>query len=155
MLRWLRILVTALAVVMGLGIMAIVALLWLRLCTPVLPDLPEAGRTLLVLALVVAALLLAAAPWFLRVRRSLGTVREEKMLADARADMAAHLHDSVLQTLALIQKNAHDATTVARLARSQEREREDDAGGDRHRAAYERELVAADERVRQAVAMGQ
>ncbi|CAM4110012.1 hypothetical protein FOB51_09895 [Paracoccus yeei] len=42
MLRWLRILVTALAVVMGLGIMAIVALLWLRLSTPVLPDLPEA-----------------------------------------------------------------------------------------------------------------
>jgi signal transduction histidine kinase len=36
--------------------------------------------------------------------------------------MAAHLHDSVLQTLALIQKNAHDATTVARLARSQERD---------------------------------
>ena len=42
MLRWLRILVTALAVVMGLGIMAIVALLWLRLSAPVLPDLPEA-----------------------------------------------------------------------------------------------------------------
>ena len=36
--------------------------------------------------------------------------------------MAAHLHDSVLQTLALIQKNAHDSTTVARLARSQERD---------------------------------
>ena len=42
MLRWLRIMVTALAVVMGLGIMAIVALLWLRLSAPVLPDLPEA-----------------------------------------------------------------------------------------------------------------
>ena len=42
MLRWLRILVTALAVVMGLGIMVIVALLWLRLSAPVLPDLPEA-----------------------------------------------------------------------------------------------------------------
>ena len=36
--------------------------------------------------------------------------------------MAAHLHDSVLQTLALIQKNSHDSTTVARLARSQERD---------------------------------
>ena len=39
-----------------------------------------------------------------------------------RADIAAHLHDSVLQTLALIQKNAHDSSTVARLARSQERD---------------------------------
>ena len=36
--------------------------------------------------------------------------------------MAAHLHDSVLQTLALIQKNSGDATTVARLARAQERD---------------------------------
>ena len=36
--------------------------------------------------------------------------------------MAAHLHDSVLQTLALIQNNADDATTVARLARAQERD---------------------------------
>ena len=36
--------------------------------------------------------------------------------------MAAHLHDSVLQTLALLQKSSHDSTTVARLARSQERD---------------------------------
>ena len=39
-----------------------------------------------------------------------------------RADVAAHLHDSVLQTLALIQKSAHDGPTVARLARAQERD---------------------------------
>ncbi|MDO5684076.1 MAG: histidine kinase, partial [Propionibacteriaceae bacterium] len=39
-----------------------------------------------------------------------------------RADMAAHLHDSVLQTLALIQKRADDPRTVATLARKQERE---------------------------------
>ena len=87
-----------------------------------LPPLPEATRTLLVLAMVVVMLLLAAAPWFIRVRRSLSTIREEKMLADARADMAAHLHDSVLQTLALIQRQASDPKAVASLARRQERE---------------------------------
>ena len=40
MLRWLRRLVTGLAVVMGLGMVAVVALLWLRLSAPVLPELP-------------------------------------------------------------------------------------------------------------------
>lgn len=38
------------------------------------------------------------------------------------ADMAAHLHDSVLQTLALIQRQAHDPREVVRLARGQERD---------------------------------
>ncbi|WP_242008000.1 DUF6476 family protein [Paracoccus sulfuroxidans] len=40
MLRWLRLLVTSLAVVMGVGIIAIVALLWLRLGERPLPELP-------------------------------------------------------------------------------------------------------------------
>lgn len=44
------------------------------------------------------------------------------MRAEARSDMAAHLHDSVLQTLALIQRQADDSATVASLARRQERE---------------------------------
>ncbi|MDN5572084.1 MAG: ATP-binding protein, partial [Propionibacteriaceae bacterium] len=43
-------------------------------------------------------------------------------LSDARADMAAHLHDSVLQTLALIQRQASDPREVVRLARRQERQ---------------------------------
>jgi len=87
-----------------------------------LPAMSETARTLLVLGLVVVTLLLAAAPWFIRVRRSLTAAREEKMLADARADMAAHLHDSVLQTLALIQRQASDPKAVTSLARRQERE---------------------------------
>jgi signal transduction histidine kinase/phage shock protein PspC (stress-responsive transcriptional regulator) len=87
-----------------------------------LPLMSETSRTLLALALAVAALLVAAAPWIIRVRRSLTVAREEKMLADARADMAAHLHDSVLQTLALIQRQASDPKAVASLARRQERE---------------------------------
>ena len=36
--------------------------------------------------------------------------------------MAAHVHDSVLQTLALIQRSADDPQHVVRLARAQERE---------------------------------
>lgn len=63
-----------------------------------------------------------AAPWLLRYRRNLDKAREEKLIADTRADMAAHLHDSVLQTLALIQRQADDPKQVASLARRQERE---------------------------------
>lgn len=63
-----------------------------------------------------------AAPWVLRYRRKLDAAREEKLIADTRADMAAHLHDSVLQTLALIQRQADDPRQVASLARRQERE---------------------------------
>jgi len=61
-------------------------------------------------------------PWVWRLTNDLSTEREERVRTQERADLAAHLHDSVLQTLALIQKNAADGPTVARLARSQERD---------------------------------
>lgn len=107
-------------VMIGLGLAALGVSI--GLVVTALPSLGELSRLALVLGLVVAALVLAAAPWILRVRRSLAAAREEKMLADARADMAAHLHDSVLQTLALIQRQASDPKAVAALARRQERE---------------------------------
>ncbi|GAA2179219.1 ATP-binding protein [Brooklawnia cerclae] len=75
-----------------------------------------------VVALTVAGSVVVAAPWMLRYRRKLDRAREEKLIADTRADMAAHLHDSVLQTLALIQRQADDPKQVASLARRQERE---------------------------------
>ncbi len=67
-------------------------------------------------------LLSVAAPWAFRARSALSAAREQELLANARADIAAHLHDSVLQTLALIQRQADDPKAVAALARKQERE---------------------------------
>ena len=61
-------------------------------------------------------------PWLLRLVSELAEERAERVRSQERADVAAHLHDSVLQTLALIQKSAHDPATVSRLARSQERD---------------------------------
>ncbi len=84
--------------------------------------LGELGRLALVVTLAVGGLVLAALPWILRVRQILAQARDDTLVADARADMAAHLHDSVLQTLALIQRQAGDPKKVTALARRQERE---------------------------------
>src|SRR3954452_1071017 len=70
----------------------------------------------------VAGLALVVGPWVFRLASDLDAEREERIRSQERADVAAHLHDSVLQTLALIQKSSHDPATVARLARAQERD---------------------------------
>ncbi|HEY8458300.1 MAG TPA: PspC domain-containing protein [Actinopolymorphaceae bacterium] len=61
-------------------------------------------------------------PWVWRLVHDLSAERAARIRSEERADMAAHLHDSVLQTLALIQKQAHDPRAVVRLARAQERD---------------------------------
>jgi signal transduction histidine kinase len=61
-------------------------------------------------------------PWLIRLSADLGEEREARVRSQERADVAAHLHDSVLQTLALIQRSAGDPAAVARLARAQERD---------------------------------
>ena len=73
-------------------------------------------------AIVATVLALLAAPWFLRLASSLSFERSARIREQERAELAAHLHDSVLQTLALIQKRAGDPREVAGLARRQERE---------------------------------
>jgi len=73
-------------------------------------------------ALGVVGLGITLGPWIWRLTNDLAAERAERVRTQERADLAAHLHDSVLQTLALIQKNAADAPAVARLARSQERD---------------------------------
>ncbi|MDT3440708.1 MULTISPECIES: ATP-binding protein [unclassified Pseudofrankia] len=67
-------------------------------------------------------LALLGGPWWIRLTSQLGAERAERIRGQERADIAAHLHDSVLQTLALIQRNADSPREVTRLARGQERE---------------------------------
>lgn len=79
-------------------------------------DVALAGLTaVIVIGMVVA-------PIWVRSARELSTERTERIRSEERAEVAAHLHDSVLQTLALIQKNPEDTRRVSTLARSQERE---------------------------------
>jgi len=70
---------------------------------------------------IVVAFMVVAGPWFLRLARSLSFERAARIREQERADVAAHLHDSVLQTLALIQTRSSDGAAVATLARRQER----------------------------------
>jgi signal transduction histidine kinase len=65
---------------------------------------------------------LITGPWWLRLVGDLSTERRARIRSQERAELAAHLHDSVLQTLALIQRNADSPREVIRLARGQERE---------------------------------
>jgi phage shock protein PspC (stress-responsive transcriptional regulator)/two-component sensor histidine kinase len=78
----------------------------------------------LALALLAAAAgaALLFGPWLSRVLSELGAERRERVRQEERAELAAHLHDSVLQTLALIQRSADDPRRIATLARVQERE---------------------------------
>ena len=77
------------------------------------------GLTVLVLF---ACAFVILAPWWLRLVRNLSAERAERIRSQERAEVAAHLHDSVLQTLALVQRRAGDPRAVAGLARRQERE---------------------------------
>src|SRR5215217_4874023 len=76
------------------------------------------------LAAVVAiiALSLILAPFLWRLGRNLAAERAARIRTQERAEVGAHLHDSVLQTLALVQRRAGDPREVATLARRQERE---------------------------------
>ena len=107
---WLRVAVAIFLLAMGAGFLAYghESLAMLR---------PVAGA---VLVLVGAALLLS--PWWLGIARDLAEERRARIRAEERADMAARVHDSVLQTLAMIQRRADQPQQVIQMARAQERE---------------------------------
>jgi len=107
---WLRIGGAAVLLAVGLG-----WLLSLQVGTALLQPL---GGFLL----VAAAFVLLLGPWWLRIARDLVLERQARARAEERADIAARVHDSVLQTLALIQRRADDPQAVVQLARAQERE---------------------------------
>jgi signal transduction histidine kinase len=76
---------------------------------------------LAVLAALVGVAMLTV-PFWVRLVRDLGEERAARVRTEERAEIAAHLHDSVLQTLALIQKHTEAPREVLRLARGQERQ---------------------------------
>lgn len=79
-------------------------------------------RPLSGLVLVVAAAVVLLGPWWFRVAKDLVGERQARARAEEREEMALRLHDSVLQTLALIQRRAEQPSEVVKLARRQERE---------------------------------
>jgi signal transduction histidine kinase/phage shock protein PspC (stress-responsive transcriptional regulator) len=84
----------------------------------------DIGPVLLAVGLTGVGILIAFGPWVTRLAKDLGTERSERIRQEERAEMAAHLHDSVLQTLALIQRS-DDPARAALLARHQEHELRD------------------------------
>jgi signal transduction histidine kinase len=85
-------------------------------------DLGQLRFALLAAAATLVGVAVLTVPWWLRLMRALGEERRARIRTEERAEIAAHLHDSVLQTLALIQRQSDSAREVRRLARGQERE---------------------------------
>ncbi|QYC38596.1 Signal transduction histidine-protein kinase/phosphatase DegS [Nonomuraea coxensis DSM 45129] len=85
-------------------------------------ELAQARPGLLFTVVVVGGLAVIAAPWLAGLWKELQLERRERIRQEERAEVAAMVHDSVLHTLTLIQRVAHDPREVTRLARSQERE---------------------------------
>jgi signal transduction histidine kinase len=105
----------------GLGVVLAAGLLFLWANN----SLTIAGRVALAALVVAIALTLISAPFWIAMVRRLGSERVARARSEERAEVAAHLHDSVLQTLALIQKRTDDPDQVGRLARRQERDLRD------------------------------
>ncbi|MDE0130771.1 MAG: PspC domain-containing protein [bacterium] len=102
---------------------AVIGILLLVVGVSILSAAAVPALETVVLAVVVTGVGMAVlfGPWVWRMATDLGAERSKRIREEERADMAAHLHDSVLQTLALIQRT-DDPKRVSTLARVQERE---------------------------------
>ncbi|HSO04544.1 MAG TPA: PspC domain-containing protein [Candidatus Limnocylindrales bacterium] len=107
---WIRVLVG-----LGLVLLGLVAVIGPQL------DLATTGRSMAAAGAVVAGVVLIALPWISTWIKGLEAERYAAVRAEERAAMAARVHDSVLQTLTLIQRRADDPAEVSRLARAEER----------------------------------
>ena len=103
------------AIGVGLVILGLVALLASR------TGPAEALQALATALLLIGGVAVVVFPWVYRRFREQGEQRRALIRSEERAEIAAHVHDSVLQTLTLIQRHADDPAEVARLARSEER----------------------------------
>jgi signal transduction histidine kinase len=108
---WLRSLLGAFLVIAGIG-----GFMAQRV------DAGQAREVLIATAVILTGVAVIATPWLMRLWQDLDVERRERIRSQERAEVAAHVHDSVLHTLTLIQRNAGDPREVQRLARSQERE---------------------------------
>jgi signal transduction histidine kinase/phage shock protein PspC (stress-responsive transcriptional regulator) len=101
---------------------AVLAALGLVLLLATTGQLAAARNGFVATVVILVGVVLATAPFWRRLLDSREAERTARVRSEERAAVAAHLHDSVLQTLALIQRHSGDQQAVARLARSQERE---------------------------------
>lgn len=109
----------------GLRIRVIAVALLLVAGSVALASRPTALAAVVAVAMLVSAVGVVVAPFVVQLWTDLMTQRAARVRELQRAEIAAHLHDSVLQTLALIQNRADPASEVARIARAQERELRD------------------------------
>jgi len=98
---------------------------------------PSALNAVLGVGVVVLGVAVLVAPRVVSLWSDLMRERATRVRQEQRAEIAAHLHDSVLQTLALIQNRAGASSEVARIARAQERELRD--------WLFERDIPVADD----------
>ena len=83
---------------------------------------PGGTGPLLAPAAIAGGLLLVVGPWLWRTAQERDAERTRRIRSEERAEVAARVHDSVLQTLALVQRESADPKRVEQLARRQERE---------------------------------
>lgn len=109
----------------GLGVRSLSSALLLVSGVTVLLALPTAVNAVIAVGVLVLGIALLVAPRVVALWTDLMKERTTRVREEQRAEIAAHLHDSVLQTLALIQNRAGPSSEVARIARAQERELRD------------------------------